>query len=46
VKADQEKHQVTLTFDSDIISEENIKEKLEDAGFSVKKIDIVEVQKK
>ena len=46
VIADQEKHEVTLTFDSDVITEEDIRKKLEGAGFSVQEMKIVEAPKK
>lgn len=44
MKADQHKHEVTLTFDSEIISQDGIKKKLEEAGFSVTQMDVVEIQ--
>ena len=40
VQADKEKHEVTLIFDSDITSEENIKQRMEKAGFIVEKIEV------
>ena len=40
VNADKDKHEVTLVFDSNTVSRENIKEKFEASGFIVEKMEV------